>query len=146
MTIKTDFETPRTDLMAALTDLGYRDTAPRRAIASLVEKKRGSFTIEALAEELPSVGRATLYRTMKLFLEAGVVCKLATMAGSRVYSLSRFDRHHHHSVCVACGAVEEFTAARVERFLRRISDEIPGEIVDHRLEIYVDCGHCWSDE
>ena len=132
--------------MAALTDLGYRDTAPRRAIASIVEQKQGSFTIEALAEELPSIGRATLYRTMKLFLEAGVVCKLATMAGSRVYSLSRVDRHHHHSVCVECGAVEEFLPARIEQFLRRIGDEIPGEIVDHRFEIYVDCGHCWSDK
>ncbi len=137
---------PPTDLMSALREHGYRDTAPRRAIANLLGQKRGSFTIEELGEELPSVGRATLYRTMKLLLEAGVVCKLATMAGARVYSLSRGDRHHHHSVCVECGAVEEFTAAKVERFLNRIGDEIPGEVVDHRLEIYVDCGQCWSDE
>ena len=128
--------------MAVLEERGYRSTAPRRAIAKLLERKRGSFTIEALAEELPTVGRATLFRTMNLFLEAGAVCKLATMAGSRVYSLSRVNRHHHHSVCVECGAVEEFMAANVERFLRRIGDEIPGEVVDHRLEIYVDCGHC----
>ena len=103
-------------------------------------------TVEGLADELPSVGRATLYRTMKLLLEAGVVCKLATMAGSRLFSLSRVDRHHHHSVCVECGAVEEFMAAKVERFLNLIADEIPGEVVDHHLEIYVDCGHCWSGE
>ncbi len=131
--------------MAALKERGYRATAPRQAIANVLAQKHGSFTIEGLADELPSVGRATLYRTLKLFLEAGVVCKLATMAGSRVYSLSTVDRHHHHSVCVECGAVEEFMAVKVERFLNRIGDEIPGEVVDHRLEIYVDCGHCWPD-
>lgn len=129
--------------MAVLKDRGARVTRPRRAIANHLKHRRGGFTIEALCEELPSVGRATVYRTVKLLLEVGAVCKLALMDGSHVYSVSRAG-HHHHYVCVQCGAVEEFTAASVEQLLRSIGDEIPGQVVDHRIELYVSCGYCPS--
>ena len=136
----------RSHLMAALEDRGYKTTARRRAIASLLEQKSEGFTIEALCKELPSVGRATLYRTIKLFLEVGLLCKVPTMDGARVYSLSRIDHHHHHSMCVECGAVEEFKTAKVERMLNAISAEFQGEVIDHRLELYVNCGDCPPDD
>ncbi len=125
---------------------GYKPTALRMAIANHLAQKHEGFTVEALREELPSVGRATLYRTIKLFLEVGIVCEVATIDGARVYSLSRVAHHHHHSVCVECGAVEEFKAATVERMLSAISAEFRGRIVDHRFELYVNCGHCPSDD
>ena len=129
-----------------MAELGYRSTAPRRAIAELLEQKQDSFTVEELSEELPSVGRATVFRTIKLLLEAGVVCKLATIDGSQMYSLCRVGHHHHHSVCIECGAVEEFRAAAVEQLISAIGAEIPGEVIDHRVELYVICGYCPSDE
>ena len=132
------------DLMAVLEELGYRATAPRKAIAMLLERKHDTFTVEALIEELPSVGRATVYRTIKLLLEAGAVCKLATIYGSQVYSLCRAGHHHHHSVCIQCGAVEEFRAAAVEQLISAISAEIPGEVIDHRIELYLICELCPS--
>ena len=135
---------PHTNLMAVLEELGYRATAPRKAIVRLLEQKHDSFTLEALSEELPSVGRATVFRTIKLLLEAGAVCKLATIDGSQMYSLCRVGHHHHHSVCIQCGAVEEFRAASVEQLISAISAEIPGEIIDHRIELYVVCGYCPS--
>ena len=133
---------PDKELLAVLAELGCRATAPRRAIAELLEQKQDSFTVEELREELPSVGRATVFRTIKLLLEAGAVCKLATIDGSQMYSLCRVGHHHHHSVCVQCGAVEEFSAASVERLISAISAEIPGEVIDHRIELYVVCGSC----
>ena len=131
--------------MATLKDRGYRATAPRRAIADLLEQKHAGFTIEALSEELPSVSRATLFRTIKLFVEAGVLCRLIMMDGASAYSLTQVDHHHHHSVCVECGLVEEFSAAALERMLSDISIEICCQIVDHHLELYVNCGHCPAD-
>ena len=133
-----------TNLVAALEELGYRATAPRKAIAKLLEQKHDCFTLEALNEELPSVGRATVYRTVKLLLEAGVVCKLATIDGSQMYSLCRVGHHHHHSVCIQCGAVEEFKAAAVEQLISAISAEIQGEVIDHRIELYLICESCPS--
>ena len=144
--LKTELQTPRPDLMEVLADRGYRTTAPRKAIAKLLEQKHEGFTVEALSEELPSVGRATVYRTIKLFLEAGVVCKLLKMDGARVYSLARVGHRHHHSICVQCGAVGEFKAATVDRALRAIGAEIPGQIVDHHIELYVTCDYGPADE
>ena len=91
------------------------------------------------------MGRATVYRTVKLFFEAGAVCKLAMMDGSHVYSVSRAG-HHHHYVCVKCGAVEEFRAAAVEQLLRSAGADLPGQVIDHRIELYVVCESCLADE
>ena len=132
--------------MAALKDRGYKVTAPRREIANLLEQKHDGFTIEALSKELPSVGRATLFRTIKLFLEAGVLCRLFMMDGTPVYSLAQVDHHHYHSVCVECGSVEEFSIAAIERMLSDITIEICCQVVDHLLELYVRCGFCPADE
>ena len=98
---------PHTNLMAVSEGLGYRATAPGKAIASLLEQKHDALTVEELREELPSAGWATVFRTIKPLLEAGAVCKLATMDGSQMYSLCRVGHRHHHSVCIECGAVED---------------------------------------
>ena len=140
-----EFQASHPNLMAVLEGRGIRATLPRRAIADLLEQKYAGFTIEAISEELPSVGRATVYRTVKLLLEAGAICKLAMMDGSHVYSVSRAG-HHHHYVCVKCGAVEEFRASAVEQLLRSVGTDFPGQVVDHRIELYVVCGDCPTDE
>ena len=131
------------DLLAVLESSGYRATAPRKAIAGLLQEKHDGFTAEAISDELPSVGRATVYRTIKVLLQAGAVCKLALMDGSQLYSLCGVGHHHHHhSVCVECGVVEKFGAASIERLISAISADIPGEVIDHRFELYVNCGLC----
>ena len=143
--LKAGIRAPRPDLMGVLENRGYRTTAPRKAIARLLEQKHGGFTAEALSEELPSVGRATVYRTIKLLLEVGVICRLLKMDGARVYSLARAAHRHHHSVCVQCGEVGEFNAASIDRALRSIGPDIPGEIVDHHIELYVTCLYAACD-
>ena len=139
-----EFQASHPNLIAVLEGRGIRATLPRRTIAGLLEQKHAGFTIEAISEELPSVGRATVYRTVKLLLEAGAVCKLAMMDGSHVYSVSRAG-HHHHYVCVKCGAVEEFRAAAVEQLLRSAGADLPGHVIDHRIELYVVCDRCLAD-
>ena len=131
-----------TYLVSALVEQGYRITLPRKAIAGLLVQKHAGFTIEALSEELPLVSRATVYRTVKILIEAGLVCKLALMDGSHVYSVSRMGNHHHHYVCVDCGKVEEFRTAAVERMVRSVAADLPGQVVDHRIELYVACESC----
>ena len=131
----------RPDIMAILEDRGYRSTAPRRAIIRILDGKQEGFTAEDLCSELPGVGRATVFRTIKLLLEAGVICRLNLLDGAPKYSLSRVE-HHHHTVCVRCGIVGEFRATTVERLMRVIGNEIPGDIVGHRIELYITCGRC----
>ena len=131
----------RPDLLAVLEDRGHRVTNPRRAVVNLLDKKEGGFSAEELCGELPQVGRATVYRTIKLLLDAGVICKLALPDGAPKYSLARVE-HHHHVLCIRCGAVSEFRDATVERLLRTLGADIVGEIVGHRMEFYIVCQEC----
>lgn len=137
--------TSRPDIMAVLEDRGYRSTAPRRAIVRILEGKQEGFAAEEISNELPGVGRATIFRTLKLLLETGVICRLNLLDGAPKYSLSRIE-HHHHTVCTQCGNVGEFRAATVERLMRAIGDDIPGDIVGHRIELYIICDRCLEGE
>ncbi|MBI4203371.1 MAG: transcriptional repressor [Chloroflexi bacterium] len=130
-----------TDLIATLEDRGCRITSPRRDFIALLERKEGGFSAEELCSELPGVGRATIYRTLKLLLEAGVLCKLAMPDGAPKYTLARFD-HHHHAVCVQCGLVTDFRDSTIERLMRAVGSEVPGKVVGHRLEVYMTCQGC----
>ncbi|MSQ07725.1 MAG: transcriptional repressor [Dehalococcoidia bacterium] len=132
----------RRDLQAALQDRGYRLTGPRKRVAEAVGRKQeDGFTAESLCAEVQDTGRATVYRTLKLLLEAGVVCKLPMPDGAPRYMLAQLE-HHHHTVCVRCGAVGEFRDTTVERVVRSMGKEITGEIVGHRMEFYIICTSC----
>ncbi len=134
-----------TNLMATLENGGLRATARRKAIAKLLEKMYEGITTETLSEEPPSVGRATEYRTIKFLLNAGVVCKVSKMDGERVNIFTRVGHRYNHSVCVQCGAVGEFKTATIDRSLRAFASDLPGQIVDHRIKLYVTCDYCRAD-
>ena len=135
----------RPDMISVLEDQGYRVTAPRRSIVNLLDLKEGGFTVEEIACELPKVGRATVYRTIKLLMDAGVVCRVALPDGTPKYSLARIE-HHHHTVCVSCGNVGEFSADMIEGLIRSIGKDMAGEIVGHRMEFHIVCEACAETE
>ena len=137
----TDFLSTKPDMLATLEDLGYRSTTARRDVINLLVTKREGFDAEEINRELPGVGRATVYRTIKLLLEAGVLCKLVLPDGAPKYSLARVE-HHHHTVCVKCGTVGVFRAVTLERLLRAMGEDISGEIFGHRFEVYITCQQC----
>ena len=131
----------RPDLQAVLEDRNLRMTGPRRNIIALLDRKEEGFSAEEVCSELPDVGRATVYRTIKLLLEAALICKLALPDGAPRYSLARVE-HHHHTFCVRCGTVGEFRDATVERLLRAVGSDISDQIVGHRMEFYIICREC----
>ena len=131
----------RPDLLVALEDLGQRMTGQRVRLAHYLETKQEAFSAEQINTELPGVGRATIYRTLKLLVDAGALCKTAMPDGSPRYKVDDVV-HHHHVVCTSCGKVDEFRHPAVERMLRAMRREVPGVILGHRLEIFVTCESC----
>ena len=101
--------TTRPNLLALLEDYGLRITAPRQKIVDYIHGAAEGFTAEQMADDLSNVSRATVFRTLKILLEANVICRLSMPGGNPRYSLSRVD-HHHHTVCISCGRVGEFIA------------------------------------
>ena len=92
-----------------LEQIGFRSTAPRRAVLCAIEGAAAPFTADELLGELPDVGRATVFRTIKLLQELDLVCRVPLEDGGVRYRLSG-GNHHHHLVCRNCGVVTEFDA------------------------------------
>ena len=133
----------REDILAAVEDAGHRLTGSRRAIFELLEGMEGGFSAEEINLALGGVGRATVYRTLRLLIKEGLLCKLFSDEGSPKYTVAKFG-HHHHTICVSCGKVGEFRDSAVERLLKAVSADIEGTIVGHNLELYVNCSECIS--
>src|SRR4051812_26005077 len=95
---------------------GHRMTAPRLAVLAAAADADDQFSAEEIAHQLPRVGRATVFRTLKLLVEQDVLCRVLLDDGSLRYRWSRRG-HHHHLVCNDCGAVEDFTACDVSSLI-----------------------------
>lgn len=134
-------EAAEVNLLGALEDRGLRKTVARSAVISRIERASDAFTAEQLCRELPNVGRATVYRTIRHLVDAGALCKLPILYGAPMYSIARVE-HHHHTICSRCGAVGEFRQPTVERVMRSLESEIEGDIIGHRMEIFITCSSC----
>lgn len=128
-------------LLSQLRDLGFKITGPRLQVVERVAGREENFTAEELAAQLAPIGRATVYRTLKLLLDQGLICRVVLGDGSVCYRASR-KTHHHHLVCIGCGATEDVRLADVEPVLARVREATDYEVVDHRIEVYGLCPHC----
>ena len=128
-------------LLDQLRDQGFKITGPRYQVVERVASREDNFTAEELAAELAPIGRATVYRTLKLLLDQGLVCRVILGDGSVCYRASH-KAHHHHLVCLGCGATEDVHLADVETVLARVREATDYEVVDHRIEVYGLCPRC----
>jgi Fe2+ or Zn2+ uptake regulation protein len=124
-----------------LEDIGFRSTAPRRAVLTAIESATGPFTVEELLEEVPSVGRATVFRTVKLLQELDLVCRVPLEDGGVRYQLSE-GGHHHHLVCRNCGSVTEFTDLEIDARIQEQARQHGFALQGHSLELYGLCRAC----
>lgn len=121
---------------------GLRITKSRMQIVEAVSVNRALFTIEELSFNLVDVGRATVFRNIKLLLHTGVICRLITLEGQISYQLNdNWVSHHHHMICVECNEVQDFQAPILEREIKRIFKDTT-EIIDHEVSIYFKCQSC----
>jgi Fur family ferric uptake transcriptional regulator len=118
-----------------------RVTPSRMAVLAAVLRRSGHFTVEDILRRVPSVGRATVFRTMKLLCELGIVCRVLLEDGSLHYRFSRRG-HHHHLVCVSCGGVQDMDDCIVGDLVRELSHKTGYQIEGHWLELYGRCAAC----
>ena len=119
-----------------LGSLGYRDTEPRRLVISAVAAQGRPFTAEDLCAALPCVGRATVYRGLRLLVETDQVCRVLLEDRELRYQLSH-QGHHHHMLCAVCGASIDLAGCDVEDTLRTAAAASAGfRMSGHWLEVY----------
>ncbi len=123
---------------------GYRITPSRRAVIAAALARTGHFTADDLVsppEAGRGAGRATVFRTIRLLTELGVVCRVLFEDGSMRYLVSQRG-HHHHVVCTGCGHVEDLDQCAIKGALRELSDATGYEVEGHWLELYGRCAEC----
>lgn len=129
------------DIVTQLSGLGYRDTEPRRLVISAVAAQTRPFTAEELCAALPCIGRATVYRGLRLLVETNQVCRVLLEDRELRYQLSP-DGHHHHMLCGVCGASTDLADCDVEETLRAAAEDAGFRMSGHWLEVYGSCTDC----
>jgi Fur family transcriptional regulator, ferric uptake regulator len=129
------------DLIEYLSELGFRDTRPRRAVVTAA-MRLGRFTAAEIVQELRGkrIGRATVFRTLELLTSLGVLDQLHSDP-RHAYTVCS-PKHHHHLICSSCSKVMEVTAPVVERSVRALADKAGYQVQGHLLEIIGICPDC----
>ena len=120
---------------------GHRLTAPRRRLLEVMAGLGDHFTADQVVAASPAVGRATVFRTLRLMQELAVVCQVVLDDGSVAYRLGS-GAHHHHVVCSECGTVSDFSSHDIEDLVAELGRRTGFEIDSHRIELYGRCRHC----
>ncbi|WP_438957149.1 Fur family transcriptional regulator [Cognatiyoonia sp.] len=128
-----------TSIIQRCEDLGLRMTGQRRVIASVLEAATDHPDVEELfrraTAEDASISLATVYRTVKLFEETGILEKHEFGDGRARYETADGD-HHDHLIDVNSGEVIEFVDEEIEALQERIAEKLGYKLMGHRLELY----------
>jgi Fur family ferric uptake transcriptional regulator len=118
---------------------GLKMTEQRRVIARVLSESVDHPDVELLYQRAAAVDEnisiATVYRTVRLLEEAGIVEKHDFGDGRARYE-SQSDEHHDHLIDLRSGKVIEFSNAEIERLQEVIARDFGYQLVDHRLELY----------
>jgi Fur family ferric uptake transcriptional regulator len=118
---------------------GMRMTEQRRVIARVVGESRDHPDVEELHRRAaaidPHISIATVYRTVRLFEEAGILERHDFRDGRSRYEEVP-EAHHDHLIDMKSGRVIEFIEPEIERLQHEIARKLGYKLVDHRLELY----------
>jgi Fur family ferric uptake transcriptional regulator len=143
-------EDPRDAIPRLLARRGYRITAPRRAVLEALATAQEPRTVAQLHSALGGerVNLVSVYRTVKLLCEVGLVRATDAAQGQRRYELAEpFTAHHHHLICRRCGQIEDLEGCLLEpdvlvRLGRRVRQSHRFRVTDHELRFFGLCRRC----
>ncbi len=127
---------------------GVRLTRQRRILLDLIDRSGLHLDAESLyqlaKEKDPKLNRVTVYRSLKLFKEGGLVDELDLMhhSGDQHYYETRLKKEHAHVICLRCGKIEEFFGEPLKEMRRQVEEHLGFEVALTRTEIGGYCPHC----
>jgi Fur family ferric uptake transcriptional regulator len=129
-----------------LRERGQKMTAPREAVLDAFLRLERHVTAEELLSAArridPSIGQATVFRTIKLLAEAGLAREACPDEGARRYEHAYRHAHHDHLICLGCGKVVEFRDPAIEKAQEAIYRAHGYKPSGHRLELQGYCPSC----
>ena len=135
-------------IRGSLKEKGVRLTRQRQILLELIDKSGQHLDAERLfqlaKQQDPKINRVTVYRTLKMLKEGGLVDELDLMhhAGDQHYYETRMKREHAHVVCLQCGKIEEYFGEPLAHIRQQVKDTFGFEILLVRTEIGGYCPNC----
>ncbi len=133
------------DIAHRLSELGYRLTPQRIMILSAIEKSDGHISAEEIYAQVraryPHVNISTVYRTLELLSELGLVTE-TVMGDGRVRYHSIVKGHHHHLVCQRCGEIIDVEESMLNRLWDEIGQRYDFEVDMKHLAFFGLCAKC----
>lgn len=125
---------------------GLRSTRQRDIILDIFLSTHQHISVEELYLKVksshPGVGHATVYRTLKLFADAGLAREILLHDGQTRYEHVVAGEHHDHLICTSCNSIIEFENETIEKLQNDIATRHGFQIKSHKLEIYGLCAAC----
>ena len=120
----------------------------RQLLEKIIEMDKTHFTADDLVDEFrdqrPRVSKATVYRTLSVLVEAGILEEHNFGENHKVYEVSEGRPHHDHLICTNCGKITEFFSAEMEKLQDRVAGEHSFHPTHHSQKIYGICASCWG--
>lgn len=125
---------------------GLRSTRQREIILDIFLSTHEHISVEELYLKIksshPGIGHATVYRTLKLFTEAGLAHEIHLHDGQTRYEHVLRGEHHDHLICTRCNTIIEFENAAIEKLQEEVASRHGFTIQSHKLELYGYCSNC----
>ncbi len=132
----------------ALRDAGYRLTQPRLSILQVLEEGNAGLSPEEVHQRgkttCPSLGLVTVYRTLDLLAELGLVRRVHSE--QRCHGFSSIGTDRHHLICQGCHRVTEFPCDGLDGLIRSVRQQTGYTITEHLLELSGLCPDCQAKE
>ena len=123
-----------------------RATPERFAILDAVLQSQGHFDVEGLYYRIISngtkVSKATVYNTLELLQECGLVSKYRFAENTSRYEKAFGRPHHHHMICLNCGDIIEFTNDRLEHIQQEVAEREKFNLQSTTIQIFGTCSKC----
>ena len=129
---------------------GLKFTSQREAILATLYENPGHFTSEKLymllKEKYPalSIGIATVYRTLALLEENGLVSSISLGLQGKKFEIAN-KPHHDHLICDRCGKIVEFENEEIERLQQKVAEANGFELTSHMMQLYGICSTCQAE-
>ena len=127
------------DIETKCIDKGVRLTDQRKLIAKVMSESDDHPDVDELHKKVSKldakISIATVYRTVKLFEEAGIVSK-HDFKGTKARYEQAPKEHHDHLIDVNTGEITEFVNEDIEKLQKQVAEKLGYKLVDHRLELY----------
>ena len=118
---------------------GLRLTEQRKLVAKVMSDSEDHPDVDELHKRVnkldPKISIATVYRTVKLFEEAGIVSK-HDFKGNKARYEQAPQEHHDHLIDINTGQIIEFVNEDIEKLQKQVAEKLGYKLVDHRLELY----------